>query len=82
MNEKTSWNQDLYDPCDKHMNSLLYKILMNILKMDKGGTQINGPNDKKVDDSAQKALYPSDHIDRLYLSRKEGERELKIVLMD
>ena len=38
---------------DKHQGSTSYKILWTILKMDKGGTQRNGPKDKEIDDYAQ-----------------------------
>ena len=37
----------------KHLVCPPYKILGKILKMDKGGTQTNGPEDKKIDDDTQ-----------------------------
>ena len=40
--------------------------------MDKRGTQVNGPKDKKGDNSA----HPRDDIDILYVSRKEVGRVL------
>ena len=54
------------------MGSPPYKVLGTILKMDKRGTQTNGPDDKKINDGAQS--HPRDDIDRLYVSRKEGGR--------
>ena len=52
----------------KEYLSLPCKILGNILKMDKEGTQINGPEDKKINDDAQKF--------RQTISTKEGGRGL------
>ena len=47
------------------------KILRTILKMDKGRTQTNRPEDKKVDDN---------DIDRLHLSRKKVEEDSSVWL--
>ena len=38
---------------EKHQGIPPCKILWSILKMDKGRTQSNGPNDKKILDKAQ-----------------------------
>ena len=38
---------------NEHLGSPSYKILGTILKIDKEGTQTNGPGNKKVDDYAQ-----------------------------
>ena len=43
--------------------------------MDEGGTQTNGPEDKKAM-IMHKALRQRDVIDRLHVSRKEGKRGL------
>ena len=52
-NEKDSQSQSLLQTShkmDKDVSSPLWKILWTILKMDKGKTQINRPNDKKLDE--------------------------------
>ena len=51
-------------------NNHTCKTVRSIIKMDKGLSQTNGPNDKKVED-----------VGRLYASRKEGGRALKIALI-
>ena len=53
---KNSGNQAVqqkYHQSEKHLGSPLCKILVAILKMEKGRTQTNWPKDKKVDDHAQ-----------------------------
>ena len=56
-----------------HLGYLSGKILWFILKMDKGRIQIDGPEDKKVDDSH---ALTSERWHRLYVWRKEGGRWL------
>ena len=49
-NEEASWNQALqqkFHQRDKHLGYPSCKILGTIPKMDKGGSQTNGPSDKK-----------------------------------
>ena len=46
------------------------------LKMDVEGTQTKGQKDKAIDDDALVYLRPRDDSDKLYMSRKEGERGL------
>ena len=73
-NEKVSRDQALQQKShqrSKHLGSFPYKILGAILKIDKKGTQTNGPEDKKFMTMHQ-ALYQRDDINRLYVSRKEG----------
>ena len=41
---------------DKHIGSPSYKIVGTILKMDKGGTLANEPENKKIDNDAQSLL--------------------------
>ena len=56
MTEKTFRNQALKQKSHqrkKYLGSPPCKIFGTILKMDKGRTQINGPEDKKADDDAQ-----------------------------
>ena len=48
-NEKTSRNQSLHQR-NKHLSRSTCNMLGSILKMDKGRTQANGPEDKKVDE--------------------------------
>ena len=38
---------------DEHLGSSPCKVLLTILKMDKGRSQINGPKDKEIDNYAQ-----------------------------
>ena len=80
-NEEISLSQDSHQ-MDKNLGCPSGKILRTIVEMDEGRTSINGPNNKKVNDqitrrlmTMHKALHPRDDIDRLYISRKEGEKE-------
>ena len=55
-NEKTSWNLTM--PHKSHQRNTPLgcpscKVLWTILEMDKGGSQIDGPNNKKINDDAQ-----------------------------
>ena len=52
-----------------HLGGFLYNILLTILKMDKGGTENNEPNYKKVNYAAQDLTFKRWH--RLYMLRKK-----------
>ena len=56
MNKKASQNQTLLQKSlqkNKHFGSPSCKILVTIPITNKGGTQTNGPKDKKVEDYSQ-----------------------------
>ena len=77
-NEKDSRNQTLlqeYHKRDKPLGCLLCNILRTILKLDKGGSQKNGPEDKKVDDDIQ--VLTSKRWHRLNVFRKEDRNIIK-----
>ena len=60
---------------NKHVNSLPWKILGTILKLEKGGTQTYEPKKEEIDDYGQ-CFTPkiAQTKERLYESRKEGGR--------
>ena len=60
MNEKISRNLALLHKShqrNKHLSGPASKMLRTFLKMEKGKTQANGPEDKKVDDDAQDLTF-------------------------
>ena len=48
-----------------------------ILKIDKGGTQTNGPKDKEIDDNAQSLIFERWHR-HMYQEKKEDEDSLAL----
>ena len=55
---------------NKYLRSLTCKILWTLLKMDQGGTRINGLLNEEMDNDTQNITST------LYVKRKEREREL------
>ena len=56
MNAKTTRKKTVQQETqqrNKNQNCSSWKILGTILKMDEGGAQINGPENKKVNDDGQ-----------------------------
>ena len=77
MNEKTLPYQTLQLESHQRVKHLGYqscKIDGTILKMDQGKLQTNGPENKIM--TIHKILHPRDDINRLYVSRNEGKKEL------
>ena len=75
--EKTSLNQTLLQKShkrDKHLGSPSWRVLGTILRMNKGRTSTNEPEDKKVDDDAQSLTSRKD-IDRLTICVKKRMRK-------
>ena len=58
---------------DKDLGSSTCKIAWTILKIDKGGTQTNEPEDKKVDDNTQSLLHPMTKRNYVCPEKKEEE---------
>ena len=73
-NERASQNEVLLQKCYRKVKSWgspLYKILGTILKMDKGGTWINGPEDPKVDDYVQGVTSPRWHWETVCVKKRD-----------
>ncbi len=51
---------------DKHLDSVPYKILGTINKMDRRGIQTDGPKDKEINDYAQSLTLEGGHIQTIY----------------
>ena len=64
---------------NKHLGSPPCKILGAILKMEKRGTQTNGPKYKKVD-NIHKALHPRDNIDRVCVGLEKEKKKHSLAL--
>ena len=79
-NEKTSRNQAQQQKShqrDKHQGSSLK--YSTILKMDKGGTQTNGPKDKEIDDYAPGLTPERWHRQMIFIKEEEDSSTLRTV---
>ena len=73
-------SRNLIKSIKKKLGYLPWKMHRTILKMNKGGTQTNGPEDKKVDNNTQGLTFERWHRQTIY-KRKKNLPALKIAWM-